>query len=275
MVWAAADSPTHRNPGAAAGVRGRGPTPCSSQPQVGPPGREGEKGHLPFCQKITKWEQGQVPTRQASQLHGGRPHHTGQVCSPLRPDEGITASTEVPTQGQAPSTSAAQTAPCRAEPHMAPQKKHQHLPPLPPVSQPYRGQREPPAHHILSRGWGEQDSDTNHRLAGVIWVRMRRSGPGPGEAAGGMPRGHRQEGQQGRGRTQGAVRGQQAALKSWAAPDLSSTNRLSGSPWAGQLAHVQAGSHCQRVVLLWQGPSQATWPCQASSIWTPNSLMLI
>lgn len=198
MVWAAADSPTHRNPGAAAGVRGHGPTPCSSQPQVGPPGREGEKGHLPFCQKITKWGQGQVPTRQASQLHGGRPHHTGQVCSPLRPDEGITASTEVPTQGQAPSTSAAQTAPCRAEPHMAPQKKHQHLPPLPPVSQPYRGQREPPAHHILSRGWGEQDSDTNHRLAGVIWAwrSSRRNAQGPqtggttgkGQNTGGSPR---------------------------------------------------------------------------------------
>lgn len=47
----------------------------------------------------------------------------------------------------------------------------------------------------------------------------------------------------------------------------------SGSAWTGQLVPAQAGSHCQQVVLLGQGPRQATWSCQAS-IWTHNSLRL-
>lgn len=54
-----------------------------------------------------------------------------------------------------------------------------------------------------------------------------------------------------------AAHGWQAALKGW----------------AGQLVPAQAGSHCQQVVLLGQGPRQATWSCQAS-IWTHNPLRL-
>lgn len=50
--------------------------------------------------------------------------------------------------------------------------------------------------------------------------------------------------------------------------------RPSGSFQAGQLVRAQAGNHCQRVMLLWQGPCQATWPRQASSIWTRNPLRL-
>lgn len=79
---------------------------------------------------------------------------------------------------------------------------------------------------------------------------------------GGAPRGHGQKRQCGSPRLAGCSEG-------LGSPIPPSHPYASGSAWTGQLVPAQAGSHCQQVVLLGQGPCQATWSCQAS-IWTHN-----